>query len=52
MSGFDIAHEIVVDSDVPDLASVLLLPLPDLDPPDEPQEGGTVKFFQFCVFPD
>ena len=49
MSGFDIAHEIVVDSDVPDLAPVLLLPLPDLDPPDEPQEGGTVKFFQLCV---
>ena len=52
MSGFDIAHEIVVDSDVPDLAPVLFLPLPDFDPPDEPQEGGTVKFLKLGIIAD
>ena len=44
MSGFDIAHEIVVDADVPNLAPVLDLPLSNVDALDKPQEGGAVKF--------
>ena len=44
MSGFDIAHEIVVDADVPDLAPILDFPLPDVDALDKTQEGGAVKF--------
>ena len=43
MSGFDIAHEIVVDADVPNLAPVLDLPLSNVDALDKPQEGGAVK---------
>ena len=50
MSGFDIAHEIVVDADVPNLASVLNLPLSNVDALDKPQEGGPVEFLQLCVF--
>ena len=49
MSGFDITHEIVMDFDVPDGASVLDFLFSNLDSLDEPQEGGTVEFFQLCV---
>ena len=40
MSGFDIAHEIVVDADIPNLAPVLYLPLSDVDALNEPQIEG------------
>ena len=50
VSGLDIAHEIVVDADVPDLAPVLNPPFSNVDPLDEPQEGRAVKLLQSGVF--
>ena len=38
-----------MDFDVPDGASVLDFLFSNLDSLDEPQEGGTVEFFQLCV---
>lgn len=52
MSGFDIPGKIIVDADIPDLAPVLDLPLPDVDAFDESQEGGAVKSLQLCVLPN
>lgn len=49
VSGFDMSDKIVVDFDVPDLAPVLDLALPDVNAPDKPQERRAVKFLQSGV---
>lgn len=40
MSGFDIPEKIVVNADVPNLAPVFYLALPNVDALDKPQERG------------
>ena len=50
MSDFDMAHKIVVDTDVPEGAPVLDFLLSNVDAVNEPQEGRAVQFLQFAVF--
>ena len=52
MSVLNIAHEIVVNFDVPEGAPTLDLLLSDVDALDKAQEGRAVKLFQFGVFAD